>query len=105
MIIAYNIGCNGSPLNMSPIIWELESFKEIKESFRSKDNIETLFEWASDKHVPPSKITINMSIREDAGEDNWWEWEFIVRMINVREYRKHWEEIYQTKWEEPSEGL
>lgn len=87
------------------MIGETELFKEFKESLRLKDNIETLFEWASNNHVPPSKITLNILIREDADEDNWWEWEFIVRMINVREYRKHWEEIYQTKWEEPSERL
>ena len=104
MIVAYNIGST-FPLNVSPILLETESFKDLKEDLRRKDNIETLFEWASDNHVPPSKITLNITVREEADEDEYWEWKFIVRMINVREYRKHWEEVYQIKWEEPSERL
>jgi len=105
MIVAYNIGCNCSPLNVSPIFLETESFKEFKKDLREKDNIENLYGWATVNHVPPSKITLNITIREDVDEDNYWEWEFVIRMINVREYRQHWEEVYQTKWEEPSERL
>ena len=65
MIIAYNIGSNYSPLNVYPIIEEIDSFKGFKKDLREKDNIENLFEWAKANYVPPSKITLILRVRED----------------------------------------
>jgi hypothetical protein len=40
-----------------------------------------------------SSIALFVTIIEDDTE-----WTYTIKMINVREYRAHWEKVYKTTW-------
>jgi len=43
-------------------------------------------------------MLLTLNIQED---DVDFEWKYTIRLINVREYRKHWELKYKKEWKEP----
>jgi hypothetical protein len=95
--VAYNIGYSGTGsgiLTHYPTIWDCD-FPTFAKKIRQKGNIKGLFKWAKDNHVPPSTLTLNLTI--------WYEteyWNYTIKMINVREYRKHWEKVYKKEWKQ-----
>lgn len=98
-VIAYNIGYmgmgNSAVLHNHPQIWECD-FPTFAKKLRQKGNIKSLFKWAKVNHVPPSTIVLHITI--------WYEteyWQRTIKMINVRQYRKHWEEVYGKEWKKP----
>ena len=95
--VAYNIGYRGigsGILTPYPEIWDCD-FPTFAKKLRKKGNIKILFKWAKDNHVPPSSIVLYVTI--------WYEeeyWQYPIRMINVREYRAHWENVYGKLWQD-----
>jgi hypothetical protein len=93
--VAYNIGYEGigsGILTQYPIIWDCD-FQTFAKKIRQKGNTKDLFKWAKINHIPPSTLTLNLTI--------WYEteyWHFTIKMINVREYRTYWESIYKKEW-------
>jgi len=94
--VAYNIGYSGmgnsAVLHNYPLIWDCD-FPTFAKKIRQKGNTKGLFKWAKANHVPPSTIVLHITI--------WYEteyWNFTINMINVREYRKHWESVYKKEW-------
>lgn len=94
--IAYNIGYIGRGssgiLSYYPSIWDCD-FKTFAKKVRQKGNTKALFKWAKEHHVTPSSVALFVSIYKDDGYSN-----YTIKMINVREYRKHWELIYKKEW-------
>lgn len=98
LTVAYNIGyktegIGSGVLTYIPDIWEVENVREFSDSFRKKETIDILFQYAEHFTVTPSSITIFVKIIDPD-----FEWEFIIPMINVREYRLKWEEKYNKVW-------
>ena len=95
--VLYNKGYKGTGsgiLNTFPMVWDCD-FPTFAKKIRQKGNIKQLFKWAKESHVPPSTLVLFITI--------WYEdlyWEYPIRMINVREYRKHWELKYKKEWKE-----
>jgi hypothetical protein len=95
--VAYNIGYKGvgsGILTQYPEIWDCD-FPTFAKKIRQKGNIKQLFKWAKDCHVPPSTLILNLTI--------WYEteyWQYTIKMINVREYRNHWEAVYKKEWKQ-----
>ncbi|MDB5032242.1 MAG: hypothetical protein JWP71_2963 [Mucilaginibacter sp.] len=90
-MIALNIGYKQheggySTLSNCPIFWD-EPVKSFLRNIRYKYNIKTLFRWAKDYHVPPSLLCLFVTL--DTGK------QFKIHLINVREYKKHWDSIYK----------
>ena len=75
------------------------SFAEFAKILRNQESIDSLWNWAKDSHVPPSSMILMLRIENETEY-----WEYTIRMINVREYRKHWEEVYGKPWKEPSKN-
>lgn len=102
MKIAYNIGYSGhfgnGVLNLKPYIWDEDNFKSLSDSLRKEETILDLFELAKNRHVPPSDISIFLQVLDDKYEKG-----FIIKMINVREYRAYWEDKYKTIWKDFSQ--
>jgi hypothetical protein len=95
--VVFNIGYQGigrGVLSAFPQIWDCD-FPVFAKKIRLKKNVKTLFKWAKDNHVAPSTIVLYLHI---SYEDVYWE--YPIKMINVREYRKHWELIYKKEWKE-----
>lgn len=94
--IAYNIGYIGRGssgiLSYYPSIWDCD-FKTFAKKIRQKGNTKALFKWAKEHHVTPSSVALFVSIYKDDEYSN-----YTIKMINVREYRKHWELIYKKEW-------
>lgn len=94
-VISFNIGYTGlgnsGILSYHPFVWHDCDFKNFAKKIRQKQNIKQLFKWSKLHHVPPSTITLFITIIEDD-----WEWSFTIKMISVREFKKHWNEIYKT---------
>ena len=94
--IAYNIGYIGRGssgiLSYYPSIWDCD-FKTFAKKVRQKGNTKALFKWAKEHHVTPSSVALFVSIYKDDEYSN-----YTIKMINVREYRKHWELIYKKEW-------
>ena len=94
--IAYNIGYigrgNSGILSYYPSIWDCD-FKTFAKKIRQKGNTKALFKWAKEHHVTPSSVALFVSIYKDDEYSN-----YTIKMINVREYRKHWELIYKKEW-------
>ena len=94
--IVFNIGYKGHGssgiLSYYPYAWDCD-FKTFAKKMRQKGNIKQLFKWSKEHHVTPSLITLFVSIYEDGEYSN-----YTIKMINVREYRKHWETIYKKEW-------
>lgn len=94
--IVFNIGYkrdgNSGILTYHPIVWECD-FKTFAKNVRKKDNVKSLFKWAKEHHIPPSLISIYVSIYTGSVHSN-----YTIQMINVREYRKRWETIYKREW-------
>ena len=94
--IAFNIGYIGfgssGILSYYPNIWDCD-FKTFAKKMRQKGNIKSLFKWAKLHHVTPSSMAIFVGIYEDGMYSN-----YTIKMMNVREYRKHWELIYKKEW-------
>jgi len=98
-VIAYNIGYTGmgssAILHNHPQIWECD-FPTFAKKMRQKGNIKALFKWAKVNYVPPSTIVLHVTI--------WYEteyWQRTIKMINVRQYKKQWEEVYGKEWKKP----
>jgi hypothetical protein len=91
-MIAFNIGYKHdgsySSLNLAPFIWN-DTFKQAIKSVRYKYNIKTLFKWAKKSSVPPSMICLYVTTVDDNNEHN-----FIIHMMNVREYKAYWNKVY-----------
>lgn len=93
--ISFNIGYIGSGsgiLTWYPQVYE-GTFSEFVKNTREQESIEILWEWSEVHHVPPSSLALMIRIENDEMY-----WEYTVRLINVREYRKHWELKYNKKW-------
>ena len=94
--VVFNIGYIGTGsgiLSHYPFLWEDCSPKTFAKKMRQKGNIKQLFKWAKERHVPPSTIVVFACFRDDDTESN-----FTIKMINVREYRTHWKQIYKKEW-------
>jgi hypothetical protein len=95
--VVYNIGYQGTGsgvLTPFPQIWDCD-FPTFAKKIRLKKNIKGLFNWAKVNHVQPSTLVLYIVI--------WYDdvyWEYTIKMINVREYRKHWELKYKKEWKE-----
>ena len=96
--VIYNIGYKGhgssGVLTAFPQVWDCD-FPTFAKKIRQKGNIKQLFKWAKLNHVPPSTLVLFITI--------WYEdtyWEYCIKMINVREYRKEWELKYKKEWKE-----
>lgn len=97
-MIVFNIGYNGygnsGILSYHPIIWDCD-FKTFAKRIRQKQNVKQIFKWAKSHHVTPSTMAIYVTIL-----DGDYRYEHSIHMINVREYRKHWEYIYKKEWKQ-----
>ena len=95
--IVFNIGYMGHSssgiLSYYPSVWNNCDFKTFAKKVRQVGNIKQLFKWAKSHHVPPSMIVLFIRIED---ETNYWE--YSIKMINVREYRKYWEKVYKKPW-------
>ena len=95
--VLYNIGYQGTGsgvLTAFPQIWDCD-FPTFAKKIRLKKNIKGLFNWAKENHVAPSTLVLYIVI--------WYDdvyWEYTIKMINVREYRKYWELKYKKEWKE-----
>jgi hypothetical protein len=84
--IVFNLGCKGHGIiSYYPNVWENVKLSE----FRKQKHIKNLFKICKGSHVPPSQLTLVMCI----GEKN-----FTVSFMNIREYRKFWENKYKKLW-------
>jgi hypothetical protein len=94
--VVFNIGYeyhgNSGILSNYPYVWECD-FTTFAKKMRQKGNIKSLFKWAKTHHVTPSSMTLFVSIYVDDEYSN-----YTIKMINVREYRKHWESVYKKEW-------
>lgn len=94
--VVFNIGYKGfgssGILSQYPHMWDCD-FKTFAKKMRQKNNIKQLFKWAKVNHVPPSTIILHLIISNETDY-----WEYSIKMINVREYRKYWEEVYKKTW-------
>ena len=94
MIITFNIGyetdAGGGILNSFPFIFtEFDNFKKFKEHIRNDDTYFQLYNWSHLRYVPKSSIILLISIQEDIDEDEFWNWDFKVRMKNVKGYLEY----------------
>lgn len=97
--VIYNIGYSSRLGNSGVLTWYPHSmdctFSEFAQELRKDYAIKDLFDFAEKAHVIPSSIILMILI-----EDEEQYWEYTVKMINVREYRKYWETKYKKKWKE-----
>lgn len=89
--VVFNVGFScpnkgSSVFTFFPISWRVD-FKTFAELQRRQENIEELFQFAQQHHVPAECIILCVRI-----EDGDLCWEYVIKMINVREYRAHWEQ-------------
>ncbi len=95
--VIYNIGY--SSISSGILTWYPQcidgTFADFVKLVRNEESIETLFGWAKENHVPPSSLILMIRIDE---ENQYWE--YTVKLINVREYRKYWELKYNKEWKE-----
>ncbi len=95
--VIYNIGWQG--MSSGNLSWYPASmdctFSEFAKSLRDVEAIEDLFNYAKKAHVPPASIVLMLLIDTETHY-----WEYTIKMINVREYRAHWESVYNKKWKE-----
>lgn len=97
MIISVNIGYAGplssGILSAFPQIFDqFDSFSEFVQLSRDPESIDAFWNWAEIHHVTPSSLCLYIRIDEPTEY-----WEYRVHLINVREYRKKWEDKYG-KW-------
>jgi hypothetical protein len=96
--VIYNFGWNGPTGSSGTISRYPEVFygsmSEFSKWIRTPENIESLFESAKDVPIIPSTVTLQMRIDDDT--DLYWE--YTIKLINVREYRKYWETKYNKEW-------
>ena len=95
--VIYNIGWSATGSGV--LTWYPESldmtFPEFAKELRKEETILDLFEYAEKCHVPPSSIILIIRIENETEF-----WEYTIKMINVREYRAHWEKIRNKPWKE-----
>lgn len=97
--VIFNVGFScldkgSSIFTYFPISWQVgfETFSKIQ---RTKENIEELFLLAEKYYTPPHCVILCIRVEEDDLC-----WEYVIKMINVREYREHWEVKFNRKWKE-----
>lgn len=93
--VIYNIGYKA--VGSGILTWYPESmditFPEFAKELRKEETILDLFKYAKDCHVPPSSIILMIRIENETEY-----WEYSIKMINVREYKDHWEKVYKKIW-------
>jgi len=97
MIISVNIGYAGplssGILSAFPQVFDqFDSFSEFTQLCRDPESIDAFWNWAETHYVTPSSLCLYIRIDEPIEY-----WEYRVRLINVRQYRKKWEDKYG-KW-------
>lgn len=91
MIITMNIGYEGEGsgggiLNRFPILYKVDSFKELSDLIR--DNPFEWLLWAHMNYVPKSYQYFWLTIWEEYKGDQW-QWEFKISVKNIRGYDKY----------------
>lgn len=81
-------------LTYCPRIWDGD-FSSFKKALREDESIQYLFKVSEENHVPPSHMAIFMSIEESFEDGTIAEWEFCVKFMNVREFKKEWDKKYK----------
>lgn len=94
MIISVNIGYAGSLssgiLSAFPQVFDqFNSFSEFVQVVRNSESMDAFWNWSEIHHVTPSSLCLYIRIDEPTEY-----WEYRVHLINVREYRKKWEDKY-----------
>jgi hypothetical protein len=88
--LSFNIGYENSSgkgiLTKYPTYYQMESFKEFSDLVRNNP-FEWLL-WTHEYYVPKSSLCFYLTIWEDDknNEGEFWQWEFTVRVKNIREY-------------------
>lgn len=94
--VIYNFGYTGfsgsGTISHYPQVF-YGSISEFSKWIRTPENIESLFESAKEVPIIPSSLTLQMRIEE---EEQYWE--YTIKLINVKEYRKYWEIKYNKEW-------
>jgi hypothetical protein len=95
--VIYNFGWNG-PTGSSGTISTYPqvfygSISEFSKWIRTPENIESLFESAKENYIIPSTLTLHLRI-----DDTDLYWNYIIKLINVREYRKYWKTKNNKEW-------
>jgi len=93
MIVALNYGYYNKALNTSgiidnfPQIFKVKCFQQLE--LRAENFIDLLFQLSRHCHITPSSICLYITVNNHS---------FVIRMINVREFRAKWEQIYKSEW-------
>ena len=84
--IVFNLACEGHGIiSYYPNIWEDIKLSE----FRKQKQIKDLFKICKNSYIPPSKLYLVMCIGDR---------DFTISCMNIREYRKFWENKYKKEW-------
>jgi len=85
--VALNLGGSNNPLNKFPMLFEFENIREWTDNIREEESMFAFLDWAVAYNVYPiNKMCIWAYI-----EDGEWDWEFEIKLKNVREFRKYTE--------------
>lgn len=89
--ISFNIGYEGTlgsgTFTKYPTYYQMESFKEFSDFIRNHP-FEWLL-WAHENHVSKSHMCFYLNIWEEDknNADEYWSWNFTIRVKNIREYQ------------------
>ena len=95
--VVYNFGYSG-PTGSSGTVSHYPqvfygSISEFSKWIRESENIESLFDSTKNAHIIPSTVTMMLRIDEEELYR-----EYTIKLINIKEYRKYWENKYQKTW-------
>lgn len=87
--IGYETGAGGGILNAYPYFYYFESTKQFKDFIRDWDFFTDIRKISKDRYVPKRSMLLLLKVIEEVDE-NYWEWDFKIKMINVKNKESGW---------------
>jgi len=85
--VSLNISSATSPMNLIPMYFEFDSAKEFTDFIR--ESVIDVLSWTFTSYGQVQNTRIGIYIREDIDEDGFFEWSFVIKCKNIREFKPY----------------
>ena len=82
-----NILSSTSTMNSIPMYFEVDSIRDLTNSIRN--NSIDILSWPFESYGNVDNTKIGIYIREDINDKEYWEWSFIIKCSNIREFKPY----------------
>jgi len=85
--VSLNIASATSPVNLVPMYLEFESTRDLTNFIR--ESVIDILSWTFTSYGQVNNTRLCIYIREDIDKETYWDWSFIIKCKNIREFKAY----------------